>query len=405
MSSTGIEDRQAAQELIDWLLDHYSISEDGRVTSPGKVSITLAERELAAIAGQDVSSTEVKRAIGRAKIDGSPEVDCFAAKLDEVLRGNSDSPWKEWMFLLPLHNQRIENHKRIELRIYGQYFSIIGQEQAEEILDHDLHQKALRRLLKRGRFHEKAPKYYLAAKRYGDCWRSAWNQLESSFYTLMGYLEFSFSAGRHQIIGVNIRAQIPHPDWMIRRSDTGDIGSAFFITHKNRKSGIHKLESKNLEYLQYRSKFLREVPKSSETTSLLADSFRLYYQAMNRLHKYACFLGFWQTLESVVLSQDINGDTEAIIDRAEWYTNVLDQPGSGMRYILGALAYKRNDIVHHGFIEVSNEDINLLKIVCDLAIRWVVNNLDKVATKDNLRAQYEIRSAEKKKAKAEERLS
>jgi hypothetical protein len=76
-----------------------------------------------------------------------------------------------------------------------------------------------------------------------------------------------------------------------------------------------------------------------------------------------------------------------------------------MNHLLGELSSKRNDIVHHGFNQVTNEDINLLKLTCDAALMWVLRNLDEVPTKKDIDVHYKIRAAEDQIASAQAKLS
>jgi hypothetical protein len=199
---------------------------------------------------------------------------------------------------------------------------------------------------------------------------------------------------------------------MLWGSESGDIERTFFITDADWKRPRLKITADDVDTLQNQSEFIREEPKSSSTAALLADAFRLYHQAMNRMHKADCFLGLWQTLEVVVRSETINADSQKIVQRAAWYTRKFDLPGSGMNHLLEELSGKRNDIVHHGFNQVTNEDINLLKLTCDTALMWVLRNLNEVPTKKDLEphykiidAHYRIRAAENQIASAQAQLS
>jgi hypothetical protein len=248
---------------------------------------------------------------------------------------------------------------------------------------------------------ETASKYYLIAEDHGPTRLVAWERLTPAFDTFMGYLELFFSLGRHQILGHTIRSQVRHPEWMLWRSESGDIERTFFITDADRKCPRLKITADDVHKLQNQSEFIREEPKSSSTAALLADAFRLYHQAMNRMRKADCFLGLWQTLEVVVRSETMNADSQKIIQRAAWYTREFDLPGSGMNHLLGELSSKRNDIVHHGVNQVTNEDINLLKLTCDASLMWVPRNLDNVPAKKDLDAHYKIRAAEDQIASAQ----
>jgi hypothetical protein len=411
--------RKSAQELIDWLLDRLTIkgepSEDGRgvpISWEGDLKVTVAGRELAAIVERDAALTPVMRALARAKMDENPTPAYFTAKLDEVLSEMPDGEWRPWTFALPLSIKQVAGGEPFNLRIYGQDFAIMSRSEAEQFIDQPLHEGALRRILKRPDLPRRCPKYYLIAEHHGPTQREAWERLTPAFDTLMGYLELFFSLGRHQILGDTIRSQIRHPEWMLWGSESGDIERTFFITDADRKRPRLKITADDVDTLQNQSEFIREEPKSSSTAALLADAFRLYHQAMNRMHKADCFLGLWQTLEVVVRSETINADSQKIVQRAAWYTRKFDLPGSGMNHLLEELSGKRNDIVHHGFNQVTNEDINLLKLTCDTALMWVLRNLNEVPTKKDLEphykiidAHYRIRAAENQIASAQAQLS
>jgi len=407
---TGDEARDDAQELIEWLVNRLTIDEEAREDDRAQIrwestlEITVAGRELAAIVERNASLTPVMQALARAEMEGKPTLTYFATKLDEILREMPDKEWRNWTFALPLSIRQLAGDE-VDFRVYGQDFAIVSRSKAEQIMGYLLHKQELKRTFNRPDYPRTSPKYYLVAECHGPTRAVAWERLTPAFDTLMGYVEAYLSIGRSQILGNSIRAQLRHPAWMLFRPEEGEIGHTIFVVDRDRKPNMLKLTDEDIRKLREQSGFIREVPKSSSTAALLTDAFRLYHQALNRLHRADCFLGLWQTLEALVFSGEIGADSQKIIQRATWYVRQLDLPGSGMTHLLDALSDKRNDIVHHGVNEITNEDINMLKLVCDAALGWVVNNLDEIPDKAHLRACYEIRAAENQIAAANERLS
>lgn len=66
----------------------------------------------------------------------------------------------------------------------------------------------------------------------------------------------------------------------------------------------------------------------------------------------------------------------------------IDLAGSGYRYCLEAIGRKRNDVVHRGIHRVKDDDINILKLACEIALQWLVDMYEKMPTQDCLSRYY-----------------
>jgi len=145
--------------------------------------------------------------------------------------------------------------------------------------------------------------------------------------------------------------------------------------------------------LEDESDALKSVPDEGSVDSLIVDALRLYSQAMDERFKEGRFLGFWQMLETVALSGRVNGKTSKICSRVAWHGDRLGLPGTGIKKRLEKLADKRNDLVHRGIRNASDDDTNVLKLIAEIAVDWLQDVRGELYTKHHLDLYYQFRTA------------
>lgn len=118
----------------------------------------------------------------------------------------------------------------------------------------------------------------------------------------------------------------------------------------------------------------------SEVDDRIQQSLRAYQQGISETDQRRAFLSFWQSLESITFSGD-RDSTQEILDRA--YSHVSVDHSQLMDERIGSLTIKRNNLVHSGRpIEISQIDVELLKLLADANISFVVGNRSNYDTAD-----------------------
>src|SRR5699024_7504888 len=214
-----------------------------------------------------------------------------------------------------------------------------------------------------------------------------------AFDLFKGFIEFQYSFGSQRFgSGIKTRAKLPHPQWFIGYNGEETTRASTFIVAEHEVKKPIELTGEKISILCDKSSFLRNIPTNKSINSLIADALRLYSQALDERFRSGCFLGLWQTLETIALSKEVNGDTDKICNRIAWHGKRFDLPGSGIKYRLRQLARKRNDLVHRGIRDILDNDINTLKIIAEVSIGWLQNKRDNLSTERHLNTYYQYRT-------------
>lgn len=160
-------------------------------------------------------------------------------------------------------------------------------------------------------------------------------------------------------------------DWNIYQVD---IDETF-----NNKYTLVKREQ--MEKFHNNLALFEQYPKLNSTNELILNSLVLYIKALDARFNYEIFLSFWQLAEILMNSELFGGQTKIMATRFKHFSRKLIADEIGLDYSIDALAEKRKAIVHSGHTTVSNGEIKLIKILCDLMISWMIgvsNNLKTV---------------------------
>ena len=387
-------------EIIDYLLEQRN--DDGW---PATTEVDLAMQELMAHCTGNPQKGHLMRALNTISQEGISRED-----FDKILAGIARSPdqsekWPEWEVFLPAQVELAGDLPTSpSLTIHGTTFTFRGIDEVKQRLPFDPTDSRELTLAVRSSDLGPVPETYVVAKETAASWRNVWRQLGPSFDVFKGFIEFQHKFGSRRIGGDAPRASFPHPKWYVAYDgDETANGSTFLVDDHEIRRPI-ELDSSHLSVLRTKSAFLSSKPSSKSTDSLIADALRLYSQAMDERFRDKCFLGLWQTLETVALSGDVRGDTRKICSRIAWHGSRVGLPGSGFRYRLKELANKRNDVVHRGIQDVTDYDINVLKIIVEVALGWLQNVRNDLPTEKHLSTYYQYRStssADLKKRRAD----
>lgn len=298
----------------------------------------------------------------------------------------------KWRILLPISIE-ISDDVSLPIRMYtlGYNYYLIAKKSAEKHVGKNI----LKNHIERGSYWNiniPHPKYYLSTIVEGVNTNLAWDIAIPSFDTLRGLLEYSYSSGRwNRPFGARIlkRHSVPHPLWVI--IDSKDTSQLFhFETEAENKRKDVVLNRKVLDkYYSYAEHFKRRTSRGS-TLEILSDALRLYSQALDQREDHLCFLGFWQMAETLVLSRNFGGDTKEVCRRIAWHGSRLKMMGTGIRNTLLAFARKRNDIVHKGIHSVTDEDVNIIKTICEISFEWMISNYSNIPSNAHLDEFYRI---------------
>ena len=108
-------------------------------------------------------------------------------------------------------------------------------------------------------------------------------------------------------------------------------------------------------------------------------------------------LGLWQMAESLTLADERRGDTRLVANRLSVFAHErnlgehLDV--SHLTDAILFISHKRNEFVHKGLYGCANDDdINVLKLMCELGLEWLYNNLKTLPTQTHVRRYLELYS-------------
>lgn len=225
---------------------------------------------------------------------------------------------------------------------------------------------------------------------------TAWENAEPVFSALRGLLEFSvgFGSGRLTIGGTSEpRCQIPHPAWLFAVGADDFVHGIAFDIDDEKRSFPFELTSERWGVLRRNAGILRNTPPTGSTQSVIADSLRLYAEAMDARFAHQSLLGFWQVGEAITLSEMVGGQTDKVAERLSWHHSKLKLPGSGYTATLKRLGQKRNSIVHRGIHDVGDTDVNIMKLACDIALLWLMQIRTSLPTTKHLAEFYRLRDA------------
>lgn len=279
---------------------------------------------------------------------------------------------REWAFVIPLYC-KFEDAKRTEanIRVLGVDFAIARFDQLQSLTT----DAALAKAAATASQQHDAPlsELCLIVREMDQEPSWAFDRIEAAYDTLRGLVQYLAAQGASGWFWPEQpRRAIEWARWFLAvRPGTELIDDMFFVGAPRVRS--RRFVLKDALFTALESTGPAEPPKKGSTRELVASALRLYAQAFDLDRNYGCFTGLWQMAEAMTLAAP-RGDTDTVCQRLSFFVACSNSPRIlEPRSILRALAEKRNKVVHEGrHTMIEEDDVNLLKFFCDMAIDWLV---------------------------------
>lgn len=232
---------------------------------------------------------------------------------------------------------------------------------------------------------------FLVVEARGPSWQDAWKEVEPAFNTLRGMIELTFLMFRWRIsFREKPRHKIPHPKIGVAINQSINKSAGFIFSANKYDGSRDTLTRKDFDRLFRDISIIEDLPNKDNSLSIAFDGLRLYAQAMDENLDYACFMGLWQMLETLTISEATGGKTDEVINRV---VNLVGRDTFGCEYkmVLKTFAEKRNDIVHRGIHNIVEDDVNNLKTISKLALNEFVKLARVLPTTQHIRQYFSYR--------------
>ncbi len=302
-----------------------------------------------------------------------------------------------WKIFIPI---AMELHPDLELPLHlkmlGVTFKFMTLQQVDKHLSSAVRQQIRDPnyiKLHTGATNKKTPDLFWYISVNAQSFDEAWNAISPALDALRGNIEMCLNLYRMRILGSrpSARRVFPQSLWMLCQKDKNEPHWRYFINDEVLDAKPHKLSKENFLAIVQNCKPLIKTPSEESTLSVISDCFRLYSQAMDARFPYDSFLGFWQVIEGVVQSESLGGDTKKVIGRVHWHHRRYKLASSGFRETLLDLAELRNDLVHRGLRDVTEDQVNFAKFAAEAALTWLFYVCKFLPTKLHLEQFYKLK--------------
>lgn len=328
-------------------------------------------------------------ALGAMSKRGESSLEAFGAAMQHEVEGfrleAATRDAKCW-FLLPV---RLPVLARLPLRIrvLGVDFGIMRIESLAEYLggpNQDM-DKSTAMLLDESNLSP----MFVCVESKGFPIENAFGELSPAFDVLRGIMELCFTFGSRQFTfgGWSRRGKVPHPKCLICLREGEQIWTLYFNSQDWEPRFSYSEPKKGKMFLDRvadLAEIFSEPHEDASIKALCADLMRLYAQAMEQDQAHGCFLALWQMAEAITLFEDgERGNGDRVVSRLSWVERLLmDVPTGALNIALRGLLAKRNEAVHRGLHgHINEDDVNLLKLVCETALQWLLGSRDRFPTK------------------------
>ena len=382
-----------AQKIIDYL---YPQIKGNRIT----VSFlnTIAFKELSARTKDNISTSSILHVLVKMKKSNKKSTLDFEELYNEEYI-KRELTKNKWEFFLPTEIMK-GKYKRKSFQICNKKFNISSCQSLQKKLGMETMSRNIKLLSSDSSVFNRLKVFFVVRER-GVNLEDAWNKISPAFELLRGIFQFVTSMSKCSYNSGNIPlTSCQHPQWMlIKRPDNEIEGRKFFVDSCHFKKEI---ELNKNQYIFFNDilRLFKNRPGEKSTLSVLADSLRLYSQALDAKYRYNCFLSLWQALEAISVSEFVGGSTEKIKKRIIWHTEKYKLVGTGLKETFEVLSEKRNNLVHRGIDNIDQDDINILKIVCETALKWIIEEHNNLKTKLHLNEFYRLRTSSEKEIEA-----
>jgi hypothetical protein len=226
---------------------------------------------------------------------------------------------------------------------------------------------------------------------------AAWGDIEPAFDAFRGLIELTLGLGS---MGWSApqrpRHRVSCPLWAIGHSPGKEPQWLTFYVHEEDKAANpFNITQHVWDGLKHNSSISARPAPANSAQALLADGLRLYSQAMDARLNHECFLGLWQLAEAVTMANRHQGKKNVVCSRLAWFARRWRKTdASALQDCLGWLYEKRNKVVHRGLHDhVDHNDVNVLKVCCETALKWLSGRVRHVATANELEHFYRLSDA------------
>jgi hypothetical protein len=385
--------RTNAQDLITWLL---SVRESNGWPIDLQMMIAFSELGASSILPGTLNNQHVMPVLTVMKEQSKTSIEDFEEIYTEQKKEKSIKRQKStdvWHFYIPLN---ISFQKEISLpstiKVLGRDFRFMTHRMASRNVEEGAFKFITGLRLLKLVTSDDIPNTFLYATSRGESWEDAWQELEPAFDTLRGIMEITFGLGSLRLSSdPTPRRNVPHPQWLIARLGDQEARGLRFIVDDISTDQNFLVTKNKFSAIKRNARLFKDDPAKGSTLEIAADCFRLYAQAMDTRWPYACFLSLWQLAEAITLSETVGGLTEKVCERLSWHSSRTKLQGSGFTDTIKVFAKKRNDIVHRGIHNVTDDDINIMKHICETALRWLISERHRIPSSLHLDQFYRLR--------------
>ena len=237
------------------------------------------------------------------------------------------------------------------------------------------------------------PKKYIKVCGESESLKKLWiDKIEEVFNLFRGIIEFNFQNHKFNLFDLgnqsNInRAYFKHPIDFIY-TENGVSKKNAFSYQRECKYSERRINNDDLIKIRKYLRIFNKKYHEKSIISLIGSSFRLYISALDIEYDFSCFLSFWQLIEGIALGESIGGNTQKITERIKCITGLLKYQNYNIADTIDLFSIKRNRIAHNGECTVDDLDINILRFLCEIAIKWLIYNKNKIKTIEELDIYY-----------------
>lgn len=235
----------------------------------------------------------------------------------------------------------------------------------------------------------------LHIKCIGNSLTEAWIEYAREFQILKGIIDFVLQERQWKFSSESISmTNFIHPKKVYAISPSNDIQILDFVVCEPRfgQNVKKSFSEKHLKNFNFIIRYLKEKRNSQKIEYLISECFRLYANAMDSIPAREGFIGFWQLAETIALSENFGGKTAIVAERLNWFAKETDFPINNIINTLENFAYKRNLFVHNNESDFNQNDLNILKLICERSILWIIKNSKKINTITLLETFYKFKS-------------
>lgn len=227
---------------------------------------------------------------------------------------------------------------------------------------------------------------------------NAFLKTEYLYDLLRGIVDFSINSRRIKMVsGLNSRSSIRELSHVLVRGKSYAHSIDGFLELGLVKNSHHKLSDQEKRIFEIVAKPLEDRIEKNSINNLLKDCLVLYGQALLAYRPQDYFIHLWQILERITCST--TGSTQIVVKRANQFLGYTSLKGSGWKNTLRHLAQERNNLVHEGRFQIDSNELEILNLICQLGIAFIVNEYTNLVSEEDLKDYYEVKSWSESKFK------